>query len=97
VQFDNDKTQTDCACPTISVPPTEASDVLENYKSEDVNTASTSGGSNGSNSEIHAQDRKSVLENKQPNWMSCGEFVSLVNDIQGGYCVSPISYNETIQ
>jgi hypothetical protein len=29
--------------------------------------------------------------------MSCGEFICLVNDIQGGYCVSPISYNETIQ
>jgi hypothetical protein len=93
----NDKTQTDCACPTIPVATTEASGVLENYKSDHGNTASTSGGSNGSNSEIHVQDRKSVLEKKQPNWMSSGEFVCLVNDIQGGYCVSPNSYNETIQ
>lgn len=78
-------------CPTILVASTEASDVLKNCISDDGNTASTSGGSKGSNSEIRVQDRKRILEKKQPNWMSSGEFVCLVTDIQGGYCVSPVS------
>jgi hypothetical protein len=51
---------------------------------------STSGGSDGSNSEIHVQDRTSVCEKKQPNWMTSGEFVRQV-DSQGGYCLRPNS------
>jgi len=92
-----DKTQTESMCPTIRVAPTEASDVLQNHKSDDGITASTSGGSNGSNSEIRVEDRKRILEKKQPSWMSSSEFFCLVTDIQGGYCVSPVSKNGTIQ
>jgi len=76
--------KTESVCPTTHVAPTEASDILQIYKSDDGYTASSSGGRNGSNSEIHVQDRKRALEKKEPNWMSCGEFVCLVNDIQGG-------------
>jgi len=55
-------------CPTIHASPTEASDVLQNYKSGDGNTASTSGASNGSNSEIHVQDCKRIL-NTEISWV----------------------------
>jgi hypothetical protein len=54
-------------------------------------------GSNGSNSEIHVQDRKIVREMKQPNWMTSCEFVSLVNDNEGGYCMSLVSDTEAVQ
>jgi hypothetical protein len=56
-------------CLILHVAPAEEIEVLQNYKSDDVNNASTSGGSNGSNSDIHVQDRKSVCEKKQPNWI----------------------------
>ena len=51
---------------------------------------------NGSNSERHVQDRKSIRVKKQPNWMTSGEFVCLVDDSQGGYCLSPTAYTEVI-
>ena len=58
---------------------------------------STSGGSNGLNSERYVQDRKSVREKKQPNWMTSGKFICLVDDSHGDYCLSPISYTEAMQ
>jgi hypothetical protein len=58
---------------------------------------SSSGRRHGSNSERYVQDRKSVREKKQPNWMTCGEFACLVDDSQGDYCLSPISYIEAMQ
>jgi len=70
--------------------------VLQNYKSGNGNTASTSG-KNGSNSGIHVQDRKGVHEKKQPNWMISCEFVCLIITSQGGYCMNPISYAEAMQ
>jgi hypothetical protein len=70
--------------------------VLKNYKNDDENTASTSGGSNDSNSEKYVQDRKSVREKKRPSWMTSGEFVCLADDSQGDYCLSPISYIEAM-
>jgi len=88
----NDKLQTEGMCPTIHEAPTEASDLLQNYKIDDGNIASTSGGSNVSNSEIHLQDRKRIPQKKQSNLMSSGEFVC-----PGGYSVRRISYYETIQ
>jgi len=51
-------------CSTLHVVPTEEIQVLQNYKNDVENTASTSGGSNDSNSEKYVQDRKSVLEKK---------------------------------
>jgi len=66
-------------------------------ESDDGNTASTSGGSSVSNAERYVQDRKSVREKKQPNWMTSGEFVCLVDDSQGDYCLNPISYTEAMQ
>ena len=50
--------------PTLHVTPTEEIQVLHNYKSDDGNTASTSGESNGSNSERYVQDRKSARQNQ---------------------------------
>ena len=32
-----------------------------------------------------------------PNWMTSGEFVCLVDDSQGDYCLNPISYTEAMQ
>jgi hypothetical protein len=55
----NNITKTKSMCPTLHVAPTQEIQVLQNYKSDDGNTASTSGGSNGSNSERYVQDRKS--------------------------------------
>jgi hypothetical protein len=92
----NDITKTESMCPTLHVAPSEEIQVLQNYKSYDRNTASTYGGSNGSNSERYFQDRKSVCE-KQPNWLTGGEFICLVDDTQGDYCLSPISYTEVTQ
>ena len=66
-------------------------------ESDDGNTASTSGGSSVSNAERYVQDRKSVREKKQPNWMTSGEFVCLVDDSQGDYYLNPISYTEAMQ
>jgi hypothetical protein len=66
----NDITRTESTCPTLHVAPTEEIQVLQNYKSDDGNTASTSGGSNISNAERYVQDRKSIHEKKQPNWMT---------------------------
>ena len=74
----NDITKTESMCPTLHVAPTEEIQVLQNYKSDDGNTASTSGGSNGSNSERYVQDRKNIREKKQPSWMTSGEFICLV-------------------
>jgi hypothetical protein len=62
--------QTGSMCPTLHVAPTEETAILQNYKSEDVNTASIAGGSNGSNLEIHVHDHKSIREKKEPNWMT---------------------------
>ena len=84
-------------CPTLHVAPTQEIQVLQNYKSDDGNTASTSGGSNGLNSERYVEDRKSVCEKKQPNWTTSGKFVCLVDDSQGDYCLSPVSYTEVMQ
>jgi hypothetical protein len=70
--------------------------VITKLQSDDGNTASTSGGSNGLNSERYVQDRKSVREKKQPNWMTSGEFVCLVDDSHGDYYLSPISYTEAM-
>ena len=56
----NDIAKNKSRCPTLHVAPTQQMRVLQNYKSDDGNTASTSGGSNGSNSERYVQDRKSV-------------------------------------
>jgi hypothetical protein len=91
-----DIAQMESMCPTRHVAPTEEIEVLQNYKSDDINTAPTSGGINGSNTEIY-QDCKSVREKKQPNWMTSGELVCQVNDGQEGYCLSPISYTEAMQ
>jgi hypothetical protein len=77
-------------CPALHVAPTEETCILQNYKSDDGNAASVAGGSSGSILEIHVHDRKSIREKKQPNWMTSGEFVCLVNDNQGGYCLSQI-------
>ena len=41
----NDITRTESTCPTLHVAPTEEMQVLQNYESDDGNTASTSGGS----------------------------------------------------
>jgi hypothetical protein len=65
----NDITRTESTCPTLYVAPTEEVQVLQNYESDDGNTASTSGGSKVSNAERYVQDRKSVREKKQPNWI----------------------------
>jgi hypothetical protein len=40
--------------------------MLQNYKSDDGNTASTAGGSNGSNLVIHVHDRKSTRKKNIP-------------------------------
>ena len=93
----NDIAKTESMCPTLHVAPTEEIQVLRNYESDEGNIASTSGGSNGSNSERYLQDRKSVREKKQTNWMTSGEFVCLVDDSQEDYCLSPISYTEMMQ
>jgi len=45
----NDINRTESTCPTFHVAPTEEMQVLQNYESDDGNTASTSGGSNVSN------------------------------------------------
>ena len=58
---------------------------------------STSGGCNGSNSERYVKDRKSVCEKKQPDRVTSGEFICLVDDSQGDYCLSPVSYTESMQ
>jgi len=71
--------------------------VITKLQSDDGNTVSTSGGSNGLNSERYVQDRKSVREKKQPNWMTSGKFICLVDDSHGDYCLSPISYTEAMQ
>jgi hypothetical protein len=90
-------TKTESLCPTLYVAPTQEIQVLQNHKSDDRNTTSTSRGSDGSNSERYVQDRKSVHEKKQPNWMTSGEFICLVGDSQGDYCSNPISYTEMMQ
>jgi hypothetical protein len=84
-------------CPTHHVAPTQEIQVFQNHKSDDGNTTSTSGGSNGSNSEKYVQDRESVRKKKQSNCMNSGEFVCLVGDSQGDYCLNPISYTEAMQ
>jgi len=84
-------------CPTLHVFPSQEIQVLQNHKSDDENNVSTSGGSNDSNSERYIQDRKSVHEKKQPNWMTSGKFVCLAADSQGDYCLSPVSYTEVMQ
>jgi hypothetical protein len=71
-------------CPTRHVAPTKEIEVLQTYKSDDGNTASIPGESNGSNLEIHVQDHTSIREKKQPNSMNSG-------------CLSPISYTEAMQ
>jgi len=76
-------TKTESMCPTLHVTRTQEIQVLQNYKSDDGSTAPTSGGSNDSNSERCVQYRKNVCEKKQPNWMTSGEFVCLVDDSQG--------------
>jgi len=58
----NDITKIENMCPTLHVAPSQETQLLQNYKSDDRNTASTSGGSNGSNSEMRVQNRKSVRE-----------------------------------
>ena len=63
----NDINQTESMCPTLHVAPTEETEILQNYKSDDGNTASIAGGGNGSNLEIHVHDHKSIRERKQPN------------------------------
>jgi hypothetical protein len=93
----NDINQIESICPTLHVDPTEETEILQNYKSDDGSIASVAGGSNGSNLEIHVYDRKSIHEKKQPSWMTSGEFVCLVSDSQGGYCLSQTSYNEAMQ
>ena len=67
LNFRNDITKTKSVCPTLHVTPTQEIQLLQNCKSDDGYTASSSGGSNGSNSERYIQDRKSVREKKQPN------------------------------
>ena len=93
----NDINRAESMCPTLYVAPTEEPEILQNYESDDGNTASTAGGSTVSNLEIHVHDRKSIREKKQPNWMTSGEFVCVVNDSQGGYCLSQLSYTEAMQ
>jgi len=93
----NDITKTESMCPTLHVAPTQEIQVLQNYKCDDGSTASTSGVSNGLNPERYVQDRKSVHEKRQPNWMTSGKFICLVDDSQGDYCLSPISYTEAMQ
>jgi hypothetical protein len=93
----NEITRTESTCAKLHVAPTEKIRVLQNYESDEGNTASTSGGNNVSNTERYVQDRKSIREKKQPNWMTSGEFVCLVDDSQGDYCLNPISYTEAMQ
>jgi len=70
-----------CLSPTspktthMSHTPTEEIEVLNNYTSDDDNTASNSGGSNSSYSEVDVQDCKSIRDKKQPNRMTSGECV----------------------
>ena len=78
-------TKTENMCPTFHLTPRQEIQVLKNHKN-DENNASTSGGSNDSNSEKYVQDRKSVREKKQPNWMTSGKFVCLADDSQADYC-----------
>jgi hypothetical protein len=44
-------TRTKSMCPTLHVAPIEEIQIMQNYESDDGNTASTSGGSTGSNAE----------------------------------------------
>jgi len=97
-------TKTESMCPTPHVTPSQEIQVVQNHKSDENNastsggsTVSTSGGSNDSNSEKYVQDRKSLREKKQPNWMTSGEFVCLADDNQEGYCLSPTLYTEAMQ
>jgi len=62
----NDINQTESMCPTLHVAPTEETEILQNYESDDGNTASIAGGSNGSNLEIRVHDCKSIREKKRP-------------------------------
>jgi len=82
-------TRTESMCPKLHVTPSQEIQVLQNHKS-DENNVSTSGGSNDWNSEKYVQDRMSVCEKKQPNWMTSGKFVCPADDSQGDYCLSPI-------
>jgi hypothetical protein len=90
-------TKTESMCPKLHVTPSQEIQVLQNHKSDDENNVSTSGGSNESNSKKYVQDGKSVCEKKQPNWMTSGEFVCLVDDSQVDYCLTPISYTEAME
>jgi hypothetical protein len=75
----------------------EESTVSQKCESDEESTVPTFGGSNGSNAERYAEDRESVRERKQPNWMTSGEFACLADDSQGEYCLNPISYTEPMQ
>jgi len=49
------------------------------------------------NSEIYVQDREIEHEEKQPNWMSSGEFMCLFNEnlTFRGLCIMIYSYNKS--
>ena len=53
-------------CPTLYVAPTEEPEILQNYQSDDGNTASTAGGSSVSNLEIHFHDAKAYVKRNSP-------------------------------
>jgi hypothetical protein len=89
-------TKTESTWPKLHIATSQEIQIFQNRESHDENDASASGGSN-SNPERHVQDRKSVHEKKQPNWMTSGEFVCQADDSQGNYCSSPISCTEAMQ
>jgi len=62
----NDINRTESMCPTLYVAPTEEPEILQNYQSDDGNTASTAGGSSVSNLEIHFHDAKAYVKRNSP-------------------------------
>jgi hypothetical protein len=83
-------------CPTPRVAPAAELEISQIYKSNNGNSTSTSGGSNDSNQETDIPDRKSKCEKKQPEWVTSGEFVCLVDSGQGDHSLNPISYAEAM-
>ena len=77
--------QTESVCPRTHVVPTQEIQIIQDHERDDKEKTSTFGGSGGSKSERHIQDRKNVRERKQPNWMTSGEFVCLAGNSHEDY------------
>jgi len=92
----SDIIQNESTCPTPHVAPAADLQISQIYEDNDGNSMSMSGGSNESNQETDVPDCKSKRERKQPEWMTSGEFVCLVDGGQGNYSLNPISYAEAM-